>query len=76
MDSLGILPLEEQLDYLLLTQPSKINLERLIDSMQPKIILADGSSYPSLIAKWQATCIKKEIPFHYTGEKGCYMFKF
>ena len=76
MDSLGVLPLEEQLDYLLLTQSSKINLERLIDSIRPKKIFADGSSYPSVISKWQATCIKKEIPFHYTGEKGCYMFKF
>ena len=76
MDSLGVLPLEEQLDYLLLTQSSKINLERLIDSIRPKKIFADGSSYPSVISKWQATCIKKEIPFHYTGEKGFYDFKF
>lgn len=74
MDSLGVLPLEEQLDYLLLTQSSKINLERLIDSIRPKKIFADGSSYPSVISKWQATCIKKEIPFHYTGEKGFYVF--
>jgi len=76
MDSLGVLPLEEQLDYLLLTQSSKINLERLIDSIRPKKIFADGSSYPSVISKWQATCIKKEIPFHYTGEKVFYDFKF
>lgn len=76
MDSLGVLPLEEQLDYLLLTQSSKINLERLIDSIRPKKIFADGSSYPSVISKWQATCIKKEIPFHYAGEKGFYDFKF
>lgn len=76
VDSLGILPLEGQLDYLLLTQSPKINLERLIDSIQPKKIFADGSSYPSLITKWKGTCIQKEIPFHYTGEKGFYMFKF
>lgn len=76
MDSTGILPLEEHLDYLLLTQSPKINLERVLDSIKPKKVFADGSNYPSLINTWKTTCGKKEIPFHYTGEKGYYDFKF
>ncbi|RPG36266.1 MAG: ComEC family competence protein [Muricauda sp. TMED12] len=74
LDSLAILPLEEQLDYLLLTQSPKFNLERLLDSIKPKKIFADGSNYPSLVKKWKLTCAQKEIPFHYTGEKGYYIF--
>lgn len=74
MDSLAILPLEERPCYLLLTQSPEINLGRVLDSIKPKIIFADGSNYPSLIKKWKQTCIQKEIPFHYTGEKGYYVF--
>jgi competence protein ComEC len=74
MDSTGILPLEANLDYLLLTQSPKINLERVLDSIKPKKVLADGSNYPSLVNRWKTTCSEKEIPFHYTGEKGFYAF--
>ncbi len=74
MDSLGIYPPLKQIDFLLLTQSPKINLERFIDSIQPKLILADGSNYRSYIAQWKQTCLKKEIPFHHTGEKGFYVF--
>jgi len=57
-------------DYILLTQSPKLNLMRLIDSIKPKTIIADGSNYKSYIARWKATCETKKIPFHYTGEKG------
>jgi len=74
MDSLGILPLEEHPDYLLLTQSPKLNLERLLDSVKPKMVLADGSNYRSVVSRWEETCAQKEIPFHYSGEKGYYVF--
>ena len=74
VDSLAVLPLEENFDYLLLTQSPKINLERVLDTVKPKIILVDGSNYPSLVHKWKQTCKQKEIPFHYTGEKGFFVF--
>ncbi|MEY8781949.1 ComEC/Rec2 family competence protein [Allomuricauda sp. XS_ASV26] len=75
VDSLTVLPIKVRPEYLLLTQSSKINLERVLDSVQPKKIFVDGSNYPSLIKKWKATCAQKEIPFHHTGEKGFYTFK-
>ncbi|WP_396591576.1 ComEC/Rec2 family competence protein [Allomuricauda sp. R78024] len=74
MDSLGIYPQVKNQDYVLLTQSPKINLERVIDSLNPKMVIADGSNYRSYVSRWKQTCIKKEIPFHSTGEKGYYSF--
>ena len=73
VDSLGIYS-NQNTDYLLLTQSPKINLERLIDSINPKQIIADGSNYHSYIDRWRKTCLKRKLPFHYTGEKGAYYF--
>jgi competence protein ComEC len=55
LDSLGIYP-SENIDYLILRQSPKINLERLIDSIQPKSIIADGSNYRSYLVRWKNTC--------------------
>ena len=74
IDSTGVYPLSTS-DKILLTQSPKINLDRLIDSIQPKEIIADGSNYKSYVDRWKITCIKNKIPFHYTGEKGAYYFK-
>ena len=74
MDSLGIYP-SQNTDYLVLTQSPQINLERLLDSIQIQKIIADGSNYKSSVAKWKATCQKRKLPFHYTGEKGAYYFE-
>jgi len=62
-------------DYILLTNTPKINLNRLIDSIRPLLIIADGSNYKSEILKWKKTCATKKIPFHDTGEKGAFIFK-
>lgn len=75
LDSTGIYPKMKDLDYLVLTQSPKIHLERVLDSMQPKMVIADGSNYQGYVARWKKSCTKKQIPFHYTGEKGSYTFK-
>lgn len=59
-------------DVLLLIQSPKLNLQRLIDQTQPRIIVADGTNYPYLIRIWEATCFEAKIPFHNTSEKGFY----
>lgn len=75
LDSLGIYSNNVGfVDYLILTQSPKINLNRLIDSLRPKVLIADGSNYLSYTKRWEQTCAKKELPFHYTGEKGAYTF--
>jgi len=68
-------PTSKDIDYLLLRQSPRINLARLIDSIAPKQIIADGSNYRSFINQWKKTCIKRKLPFHYTAEKGAYYFK-
>lgn len=73
VDSTSVYP-KTKLDVIVLTQSTKINLERLIDTTNPKLIIVDGSNYKSAIAHWKATCAHKKIPFHYTGEKGFYEF--
>ena len=73
MDSLGIYPLNK-VDYLLMTHSPKVNLERVLDSVTVGMVLVDGSNYNSAVARWKTTCEKKEIPFHFTGEKGAFYF--
>ncbi|WP_394750287.1 ComEC/Rec2 family competence protein [Spongiimicrobium salis] len=75
LDSLALYPKSKTpVEYLLLTQSSKINLDRVLDSISPKLIIADGSNYNSAIHRWKASCAKRKLPFHYTGEKGAYSF--
>lgn len=74
IDSLGVYPvINLKIDYVLLTQSPKINLNRLIDSIQPKAIIADGSNYKSYILSWKTTCLKQKIPFYQTGKTGAFI---
>jgi len=75
LDSLGIYPKNVKPEWLLLTYSPKVNLQRILDSLQPLQVIADGSNYKSYVYRWQATCIKNKIPFHYTGEKGAIVLK-
>ncbi|WP_430411662.1 ComEC/Rec2 family competence protein [Kordia sp.] len=64
-ESLGFKP-----KYVLLTQSPKINFDRMIETLQPKLIIADGSNYKSYIQRWKVAALKQKIPFHATYEKG------
>lgn len=75
VDSLGIYNVPFKPSIVLLRDSPKINLERLIDSVQPQQIIADGSNYRSYVERWQTTCTKKQIPFHNTYEMGYYSIK-
>lgn len=76
IDSLGVYKsLSFKPDFVLLRNSPKINLNRLIDSLQPKLIICDGSNYTSYQNRWQATCKTKKIPFHKTSEKGAFIFR-
>ena len=44
----------------------------LLQTYQPKGIVADASNYKSYKKLWKATCEKEKIPFHDTSEKGFY----
>ncbi len=77
VDSLGIYNINSfQPDYVLLRQSPKINLNRLIDSIQPKHIIADGSNYKSYVEYWEAICKKRKLPFHQTSKKGAFIINY
>lgn len=76
IDSLGVYEnLSFKPDYVLISQSPRINLNRLIDSLNPQIIIADGSNYKSYVKRWSETCKKRKRLFHYTGEKGAFITK-
>ncbi len=76
VDSLGIYKIPSlERSTVLLTSSPKINLNRLIDTIKPEAIIADGSNHRSYVARWKATCARKKIPFHSTYEKGIYMIE-
>lgn len=60
-------------DYILLRQSPKINLERVINTLQPKGIIADGSNYKSMVTYWKTICEKRKLHFHFTGKKGAFI---
>ncbi len=76
IDSLGVYKdITFNPDYILLRESPKINLNRLIDKKEPKLIIADASNYKSYVKRWKLTCDNKKIPFHYTNEKGAFILK-
>ncbi|MCF6279919.1 MAG: ComEC family competence protein [Flavobacteriaceae bacterium] len=76
IDSLGIYQVNSlKPEIVILQQSPKINLTRLIDSIKPQLIIADGSNYKSYVKKWQETCEQKNTPFYHTGQKGAYILK-
>jgi competence protein ComEC len=72
IDSSGIYPKKINPDVIILTHSTRINLDRLIMTLQPKIIVADASNYKTIQKLWKSSCEKKKIPFHATVEKGFY----
>ncbi len=77
VDSLGIYNIKSlKPEFILLRQSPKINLNRLIDSLKPKHIIADGSNYKSYIARWEAICRKRKLPFHQTSKKGAFIIDY
>lgn len=77
IDNLGVYNIKSfQPDYVLLRQSPQINLNRLIDSIKPKHIIADGSNYKSYVTYWETVCKKRKIPFHQTSKKGAFIIEY
>ena len=72
LDSLGIYPRNIKPEIVLITQSPKINLERLLKTYKPKMVVADGSNFKSYIQRWKTSCAENKIPFQATVEKGFY----
>ncbi|PKH49255.1 competence protein [Tenacibaculum sp. Bg11-29] len=75
IDSLGIYDLALKKPIIILQHSPKINLNRLIETLEPKQIIADGSNYKSSLNRWKATCKKQKTPFHQTRQNGAFIIK-
>ncbi|MFC2126842.1 ComEC/Rec2 family competence protein [Bacteroidota bacterium] len=63
---------KSKVDLLLLRNSTSINLDKCIEILHPKIIVADGSNYPSRKQLWRITSINNNIPFYDTSN-GAYV---
>lgn len=76
VDSLGIYKIPYlHPDYVVLRDSPKINLSRLLDSIKPQLIIADGSNYKSYLKRWELSCMDQNIPFHSTGRDGAFVLR-
>lgn len=74
VDSLGLYKFTSvKPTMIILRQSPKINLERLLEHLNPKIILADGTNYKSYLKDWEQICVKNKTPFHNTLQKGAFV---
>jgi len=75
VDSLGNFDFKSvKFDWILLRNSPKINLEKVIKILKPKLIIADGSNYKSYVKRWRKTCAKKSIHFHDTFKDGAFIY--
>ena len=63
-------------DLILLINSPKINMNRMIEILHPKIVIADGSNYRSYVLQWDKTCKEKSIQFHNTSSEGAYVYHY
>ena len=77
VDSLGIYNINSvKPKWIILRQSPKINLNRLIDSLHPELIICDGSNYKTYQERWKLTCEAKKIQFYQTSEKGAFFVNY
>ncbi|MEZ4854276.1 ComEC/Rec2 family competence protein [Flavobacterium sp.] len=72
VDSFAVYPNIKNVDCVILTENPKLNLNRLITELNPKVIVATSNTKFYLLTLWKSTCAKRKIPFHATAEKGFY----
>ncbi|WP_317197458.1 ComEC/Rec2 family competence protein [Lutimonas saemankumensis] len=59
-------------DIIILLNSPKINLERFLQEVDPRLIVADGSNYNFLKKRWLKSAEEKQIPFYDTAIKGAF----
>lgn len=76
VDSLGVYRVPNlHPEIVILRSSPKINLNRLLDSVKPIVIIADGSNYKSYFERWERSCMKQNITFHSTGRDGAFVLR-
>jgi competence protein ComEC len=62
-------------EIVLLTSSPKINLNRLITTLKPKLIVVDNNNYKSYAERWKTTCLNNDINFYNIREDGAFVLK-
>jgi len=76
IDSLGIYNYSDfKPDIIALHYSPKINLERMMTRLHPKIIVTDGSDYPSFIKLWRQSAQKYQIKLYDINRQGAFVLK-
>src|SRR5690606_21616261 len=76
IDSLMLYPVSKHgVDVLFLRNSPRLHPERVMDSLNPRMIVADGSNYTTYVNLWREFAQKRKLPFHHTGKEGAFMFK-
>ncbi|MGX1023068.1 ComEC/Rec2 family competence protein [Psychroflexus sp. MBR-150] len=74
IDSSGVYLKESKTEIIVLCQSPDIHLGKLIETLHPKHIIADGNNYRSYVERWQQTAKKYNVPFHWTYKAGYLSF--
>ncbi len=72
IDSSGIYLEQVKPDVLVLSQSPDIHLGKVIKTINPKHIIADGNNYKSYVERWRKTAEQYGVAFHSTYEKGSF----
>lgn len=76
VDKLGVYQLTGLKNPIVLLRESpRVNLKRLIKTLQPQLIIADGSNYTSSIKEWESICKELEVCFYSTRVQGAYVLE-
>jgi len=76
IDSLGIYDFKNLKPEIIHLQNSpKINLDRVLKKLRPKLIIVDGSNYPSFIRRWQQSARKAGVKYYNTNKHGAFILK-
>ena len=58
--------------HLLISNNPRVNLDRVLENIRPKMVFADGINYPWNASRWKMSCQKHKIPFINLKEQGAY----
>ncbi|PRP67305.1 ComEC/Rec2 family competence protein [Nonlabens agnitus] len=61
---------ESREPILLISNSPKINLDKVITKLDPKLIISDGSNYRNFVERWKVTCEQRDVEFINTYEAG------
>lgn len=75
IDSLSVYP-KKSFQVVVLQQNAKVNLERLIQYTQPKLIILHNSNSQYLIDEYAAYFDKRKIPYYDMRKKGSYVIDY